>query len=177
MKIEIKEKGSEAFYRETVNVMSQYRALIKNPEGKLRDNFKLLRSYLVICGILLAILAVMAAVWRADGTMIAAMVLLAAAAVLSAMYLANLQKLLKALMEASPGSTLLLDGEGVELDKPGSQVVRLAWDNVLFVRVFQESVCFAAKNSTGFIISVDRRYESEVVGWLESNKTGVALIR
>ncbi len=89
----------------------------------------------------------------------------------------NVQKLLKALMEAPPDSVLTLDGNGVELDKRGSQVVRLAWNNVLFVRVFQESVCFAAKDSTGFVISIDRKYESEILAWIESNKTGITVIR
>ncbi len=177
MKIQIKEKGSEAFYQETVNVISQYRALSKKPEGKLKDNFKLLRSYIVICAVMLAILAAMAAAWGADGKMIAGMVLLAVAAVFSAVILANLQKLLKALMEAPYDSVLTLDEEGVELDKRGSQVVRLAWNNVLFVRVFQESVCFAAKNSTGFVISIDRKYESEILAWIESNKAGITVIR
>ncbi len=89
----------------------------------------------------------------------------------------NVQKLLKALMEAPPDSVLTLDEGGVELDKRGSQVVRLAWDNVLFVRIFRESICFVAKNSTGFVISVDRKYESEILEWLANNEAGVTLVR
>ena len=40
MKIEIKEKGSEAFYKEIVNISGQYRYLIKNHNYKLKDYFK-----------------------------------------------------------------------------------------------------------------------------------------
>ena len=177
MTIEIKDKGSESFYRETVNVISQYRALSKKPEGKLKDNFKLLRSYIVICTIMLVILAAMAIAWGADSMMVAGMALLAVAAVFSAMYLKSLKSLLKTLMGAPSDSVLTLDEKGVELDKHSSQTVRLAWDNVLFARVFQESVCFLAKDSTGFVISVDRKYESEILAWIESNKTGITVIR
>lgn len=177
MIIEIKEKGSETFYRETVNVISQYRALSKRPEGKIKDNFKLLQSYVIICVVMLVILAAMALTRGADGMMIVGMSLLAVAAVFSAMYLANLKSLLKALTEAPSDSVLTLDEDGVELDKRGSQVVHLSWDNILFVRVFRESVCFLAKDSTGFVISVDRKYESEISAWFENNETDIPLIR
>ena len=37
MRLEIKEKGNEAFYREAINVATQYRRLLQNPERKLID--------------------------------------------------------------------------------------------------------------------------------------------
>ncbi len=39
MKIEISEKGSEAFYREVVNISAQYRYILKNHHHKLKDYF------------------------------------------------------------------------------------------------------------------------------------------
>ena len=39
MTIEIKEKGSEEFYREVVSVTTQYQRLIKKPDLKYRDLF------------------------------------------------------------------------------------------------------------------------------------------
>ena len=45
MNIEVKEKGSREFYKEVVNVISQYRRLLKKPEAKLNDNFK---SYVIM---------------------------------------------------------------------------------------------------------------------------------
>lgn len=38
MTIEIKEKGTKEFYKEVVNVTSQYRQLLKKPEAKLKNN-------------------------------------------------------------------------------------------------------------------------------------------
>ena len=39
MKIEISERGSEAFYREVVNISAQYRYILKNHHHKLKDYF------------------------------------------------------------------------------------------------------------------------------------------
>ena len=39
MTIEVKEKGSRQFYKEVVNIVTQYRQLLYRPEEKLRDNF------------------------------------------------------------------------------------------------------------------------------------------
>ena len=39
MTIEVKEKGSRQFYKEVVNIVTQYRQLLYRPEDKLRDNF------------------------------------------------------------------------------------------------------------------------------------------
>ena len=39
MKIEISDKGSEAFYREVVNISAQYRYILKNHHHKLKDYF------------------------------------------------------------------------------------------------------------------------------------------
>ena len=37
MRIEITEKGSDAFYREVVNITAQYRSILKNHRHKLKD--------------------------------------------------------------------------------------------------------------------------------------------
>ena len=39
MTIEVKEKGTKQFYKEVVNIMTQYRQLLYRPEDKLKNNF------------------------------------------------------------------------------------------------------------------------------------------
>ena len=39
MTIEVKEKGTRQFYKEVVNILTQYRQLLYKPEDKLKDNF------------------------------------------------------------------------------------------------------------------------------------------
>jgi hypothetical protein len=177
MRIEIREKGSEAFYRETVNVVSQYRALLAKPERKLRDNFRILLVDTVVCAVLLALLAAMAAAWGADGLTYAAVAVMAITGIFCVVFLVNMKRMLRNMMESGGRSVVTLDESGVELEKEGAQTVRLAWNGVAFVRVFRESVCFFARDGMGFVISVDRRYERELLDWLAAAGTGVRLIR
>ena len=63
MKIEISEKGSEAFYREVVNITSQYRFILKNHHHKLKDYFKQFRILLILGAAAMVILILMAIFW------------------------------------------------------------------------------------------------------------------
>lgn len=107
--------------------------------------------------------------WGIDTTRIVVMVVLAANIVLGIILLRNLNRLKNALMNDSRTSVLSMDERGVELDKEGEQVVRIAWNNLAFVRVFDESVCFASKEGTGLTISIDRKYEGEIRKYMEEN--------
>lgn len=166
MQIEIREPGSEAFYRETTNVLCQYRALRAKPDGKLHDKFREMRNILILCAAALAILVALVVTdgwttWR-----IVAAVLLAVDGVFYAYYLRGLHKTFKTLMDDHRTSVLTLDDAGVELNKENAQVVRASWENIAFARVFKESVCFFVKDGTGFVLSVSRQYEGELLPYL-----------
>ena len=49
MKIEINEKGTPEFYKEVVCTTAQYARLVKNPEAKLVDSFKAIKTYIILC--------------------------------------------------------------------------------------------------------------------------------
>ena len=78
LRIEVKEKGTRAFYKEVVSVTYQYLRLMKKPERKLRDSFKELTVYIAICAVFLALLAVMGFAWGFDGLTIIAMAVMLA---------------------------------------------------------------------------------------------------
>ena len=59
LKIEIREKGSEAFYREVVNFQAQYRFTLRKLERKLKDYFKQFRTLLILGSVFLAALIFM----------------------------------------------------------------------------------------------------------------------
>ena len=176
MRIEINEPGSEAFYRETVSVACQYRFLLKKPTRKLKDLFRAMRGNLILCAILLALMAALTLLDGADAARIAALVLLAVDMVLCGAYLVGLNKMLKSAMDNKRKSVLTLDDEGVELDKEGAQRVRASWDNVAFVRVFREGLCFFTKDGSGFVIAVSRRYERELLSYLKERQSALTLI-
>ena len=60
MRIEISEKGSDAFCREVVNITAQYRSILKNHNHKLKDYFRQFRLLLVLGAAVLVILILMA---------------------------------------------------------------------------------------------------------------------
>lgn len=176
LKIEVREKGTKAFYKEVVCVIAQYLRLMKKPDRKLQDTFKMLRTYLTICTVLLVIVLAMAIAWGMDALSIAAIALMVAAIALSGIQLYRFSNMVKAYLGDPRASLITLDPSGVELDKEGAQVIRVAWDEVAFVRVFDESVCFFAKGVRGLVIAVNRSREQEILAYLKDNRINVRLI-
>ena len=177
MTIEINEQGSEAFYKETVNMAAQYRYLLKNHQVKLKDYFKQFRTLLILSLAVLLINVLMIVFWGADTFQLVAAGALLIAALMCAAYLFSLTKACKAMMADRHSSVLTLDESGAELATEGKQTVRLAWENIAMVRVFQESVGFIPQNGTGFIISVDKKYAADILAWLQINRPAVETVR
>ena len=161
MRIEITEKGSDAFYREVVNITAQYRSILKNHNHKLKDYFRQFRL-LVFWG-----------VDPFDYAIIAALII---EVIMCAGYLYALNKMLKAMLADSRSSVLSLDETGVELNKGGSQIVKLGWDNIAVVRVDKESLTFVSGDRTGIIISAAKKYADEILVWLRENLPSMEVV-
>lgn len=176
MQLEIKEKGSKAFYTETVNVVSQYRALLKKPDRKLKDNFRIFRLYIIICSVMLALNGLMWYFWGTDSASLAVFAMLVICIVMCGAFLYSMTKMRNAMMSDGRSSVLTLDESGVELNKGGSQIVRFSWDDVAFARVFKESIAFISKDRSGMVISVDRRYLDAIMDYLDDHPAGIKMI-
>ncbi|MBQ6036266.1 MAG: hypothetical protein IJL43_03045 [Lachnospiraceae bacterium] len=176
MEIRINEKGSEAFYKETVNVTLQYRGLMKKPEKTPENLKKKLTLYMIGCGVLGAALLVMGFAWGFDTLTVVAIALMGFVLLLAGTYLSTIRKAEEAVIQDMRSSVLTLDEKGIELNKEDSQVVRIGWNNIAFARVFQESICFFSKDQTGLVIAVDRKYQDEILRELKQNHPEVRLI-
>ena len=166
MVLKIDHKGSEAFYTEAVNVVAQFRGLLKKPERKVENLFKTYTLLAIACAVMFVLLGVMAVFWGADSMTNVLMVLMAVLFVILIVYLSTLKKLRRGMMEDGRVSIVTLDETGVELNKEDSQVVKLAWDNVAFVRVFDESIGFLSKDVSGLVISIEKTWKDEVIPYL-----------
>ena len=166
MVLKIDHKGSEAFYTEVVNVVAQFRGLLKKPERKVENLFKTYTLLAVACVVMFVLLGAMAVFWGADSMTNVLMVLMAVLFVMLMVFLSTLKKLRKSMMEDNRTSVVTIDETGVELNKEDSQVVKLAWDNVAFMRVFDESIGFFSKDVSGLVIAVERAWENEIVPYL-----------
>ncbi len=169
MTIEINENGSEAFYKETVNAAAQYAYILKNHGYPLKDYFKQYKNLLIISGIFIVILAVMGTLWGMDSFMIVALALLLIASLLAGAYLLRLTKMVKGMMAGKHRSVLTLDESGVELNVAETQTVKIAKQNLAVVRLFKECLCFIPAKGAGVVISVDKKYADQILGWIREN--------
>ena len=176
MKIEIYEKGSEAFYREVVNITAQYRGILRNHHYRLKDYFKQFRILLILGASILVILILMAIFWGAEPFHYALIGALGIEVVMCAGYLYALNRMLKTMMADSGTTVINLDDTGVEFNKVGSQIIKLAWNSIAVVRVFQESLNFVSADRRGLVISMAKQYADGIPTWLRENQPSVEVI-
>ena len=177
MTIEVKEKGSRQFYKEVVNILTQYRQLLYRPEDKLRDNF----TRYILLTIAMALICAMSIYGGINSSFNAMKILTAVfagvAAAATAVILVRMNKTVDDYLADDLPSVVTLDENGVEIEKTGAQAVRLAWDNVAFVRTFVESTSFFSKDLSGIVLSVDNNYRKEIMDYIKSNNIDVKVVR
>ena len=177
MTIEIKEKGTRAFYKEVVNVVTQYRQLLYKPEDKLKDNFKK-NVFMIAAMALIFVMFLYGGIKGSFSTMmILAMAFAAMAAVATALVLSRMNKMVDGYLADDRPTLVTIDENGIELEKTGSQAVRLAWDNVAFVRVFPESTSFFSKDLSGIVLSVINDHKKELLDYIKDNNIEVRVIK
>ena len=177
MRIEITEKGSEAFYREAVSVTAQYRYLIKDHQYRLKDCFKSYRRLLILDGAALALMLFFVVRGKADHLVMLALGLLTAALAIGLAFYFRLESMYRAMLAENRPGALILDEEGVELVRGEGYRVRIGWENVVFVRSFQESLVFFSGGAPGLVITAARRHEDQILSWLRENRPGTEVVR
>jgi len=177
MTIEIKEKGSRQFYKEVVNIITQYRQLMYKPEDKLKDNFTRY-IFLTIAMLLIFAMNLYGGITQGFTAMkLLAGVFAAAAAIVTILVLVRMNKMLNGYIADDRPSVVTLDENGVEIEKVGAQSIRLAWDSVAFVRSFVESTSFFSKDLNGVVLSVTNDYRKEIMDYIKSNNIEVKVVR
>ena len=112
-----------------------------------------------------------------NATKILVILFSAAAAVATAVILFRMNKTVDGYMADDRPSVVTLDENGVEIEKAGSEAVRLTWDNVAFVRSFVESTCFFSKDLSGIVLSVDNDYRKQIMEYIKSNNIDVWVVK
>ena len=177
MTIEVKEKGSRQYYKEVVNVLTQYRQLLYKPQDKLKDNFTRY-IFLTAAMVILFLMNLYGGITGSfNATKILVIVFSAAAAAATAVIYFRMNKTVDGYLADDRPSTVTLDENGVEIEKTGSQAVRLVWDNVAFVRSFVESTCFFSKDLSGIVLAVNNDYRKQIMDYIKSNNIEVNVIK
>ncbi len=177
MTIEVKEKGSKAFYKEVVNIVTQYRQLLYKPEDMLKNSFTRY-TLLAAAMALIFLVSLYGGIKGSFSAMIILTIVFSGiAAVATGAVLIRMYRMVDAYLADDRQSVVTLDENGVEIEKKGSQAVRLAWDNVAFVRTFVESTCFFSKDLSGIVLSVDNDYRKEIMDYIRNNNIDVKVVK
>ena len=176
MIIEIREKGSKAFYEEVVSFNHQYAALMKNPRAKFMSSFKSILIQIFAMGFLFGCMTSVGVSVGCSPLPVCAMTAAAMAALVEAVIYSAMKKRVKMFLEDERDSTITLDDKGIEINKGDTQIIRLGWDNVAFVRTIKESTSFFAKDASGIVISVTNKYKDQIMEYFNKNNIGVQII-
>ena len=160
MKIEINEPGNSNFYKELFYVSRQYKMILKKPERKLTDIFRILLMEGTACIVLFTLLLIMGRAWGMENYMIVLMILMAFTAIVCYSFYIYLSGKMLKMMKEDPKAVLTLDENGIRLEK-NEKDVSMAWDEVAFVRIGEDALCFLPKNGR-HIIGVSREYEDQI---------------
>ncbi len=178
MRIEVNEKVREKFAEEIVNISIQYRSLLKKHGRKLRNLMQEYKILLIILAVVLIIYVISQfTLMEPDTFSWAPVPLLVGLLVLYISLIRNLNKSYRSILAQKGGSVITLDENGAELNRQNAQVVRLAWDNIAFVRVFRECICIFSADSNGLLILADIKYADMIAGWISENHPEIELIR
>ena len=128
---------------------------------------------MIFCGIVLAVLVVMTIAWGASALMITALVLLSVVILLSFALWFKLDRVRRMYLADKRPSILELDENGVTMKRENSDSVQMSWNNVAFIRVFNECVCFFAKEGSGFVICVNKIHKDEIFAYLQEHQIHV----
>jgi len=169
MTIDIINTNNAASCREAVNISLQYGSLVKDHNMKIKDRFRERIIYTVISlVVLIALLALTFIFWKVNALTVVAVVLLAVDVILGVVMHLKMKKMLRQLMEDKRKKQLVLDEKGVEVKKDGACVLRIDWNNIAAMRVFDETCCLIAKVFNGPAVIINKAYAAEVKQFIQT---------
>lgn len=169
MRIEINGGGSDAYYREICNVMFEAKRYKKKPNKKYVDTVKRTKRLMIVMAVVEVLYIAMGVAWGFDPIMYVLIGILGFLIVIYIFMYRNMMRYYRTLIAEKGSSVFTLDERGVELERIGSQTVRLAWDNIAFVRVFRSSMLFFSKAEPMVVIALDDAHMGPVVEYLKEH--------
>lgn len=160
MKIEVKERGSRAFYDEFLYVASNYKKIKKNPEKRV---YRLTYSLISYEFILLLCIGLITSFYLKENDILFMFLIgmLSLLFVFVLMYAIMINKRIKAFMNDKGNKIVDINETGVEfLDDEKN--IKIMWDNIDCIVVNKYSICFLPKDATNILISVNTDYKDDV---------------
>ena len=179
--IECNNEGiSEEFAREVTSIFGQGNKIYKDPEVKTKDMFKETRLTLIRAAAVF-LLALLVSVFAHFDVICIIMIILASIMLLFAVFImVNFRftfKKIKELYSIYKRSVLTLDEEGVEVDIDGYKKVRIPWNEVVFLRIFNESLIFFNKDKLRESIICEIKHKDDILNYIGENSVNVRIIQ
>ena len=177
MQFEIKERGSDAFCRDAVNVLFSFGSIIKKHDQRIIDWFRRRRIILIISLILLGLFVLNFCV---GGYKILINVLAFTLLVITTLY--NLfvfilvRRVYKDLNSESRRGVLELDESGIEFRTEDGNVKRNSWTDVAVVRIHGGCVAFIPSSTKKTVFLVHQGLKDDISRWLKENRPEIEII-
>ena len=177
MRIDISERITDEYARETINVSVQYRNLVNKPDGKLKDHFRQFTILLIVSAVMLLVLIGECLIWDFDAFSALLIGVLTIEMVICTAFRYNLTRAFESMKSKDGNRTLFLDESGVEISRDSDKSVRLEWENISSVRKFTETICFISNDFSGFVIAVPSRYSDQILDYIRDSGINVRIIQ
>ena len=175
MQIEVDERGNEKLIKEFINIICQYRRLVKNPFAHVRNFWNTYYIYsaltVLLCGSFIKNIV------KGNGDVLT-MILTGAllfALVTWIIRIVNLHKMVKKVKGDTRKSKIVLDETGVGIEKEGS-VLKVSWEKIKALREFDGIACFIANDVGEGIVSFSKKYLQQIEQYIKENEIDIQLI-
>ena len=177
LEIEATGEVTKEFAKEIVNVMMQYRTLRNNPAARLKNFFTADLMMIIVTCVLAALLAAAAVFDKADGFMIACIVIVLFCLFYFISMLISMNRRVKEFVRSNSlgNTTMRFDEEGITYIKKDAQEIHASWDSISFIRFLDHSIIFFARDTAAISFFCSIRHKEELLGYIRENKIPVRM--
>ena len=177
MIIETNRSLTEAEAKEITTVMMNARQLIKNPTKKISSVFRFCLMGAIFCVAGLLFFSYFLIRGDRDALTLTGTLITIVAMVFLAVFYSGIRKTYRTLLSHGDEHVIMnLDEKGIDYEVVGNRRFQSSWENVAFIRIFQEMVYMMPKDITGMIFSVEKKYFEELKSFLKENQIQIQVI-
>ncbi len=162
MEIKIDKIGSNDYYGEVLEVMSNYSKLVKNPKQKIRG---LNKQAILLTGIALAFLIIFSLLYMSDSRntlYLYVVIIFLVAFVLGIIYNILIHRRISKFKNSGSDKKLVISDDFVEM-LIGNEQFRLNFNDIQWIIFNKYSITFLPKTEGATLIAVEIKYRNQVI--------------
>lgn len=177
MMIETNRSLTKAEAKEITTVMINARQLIKNPTKKITDIFRFCFMGAIFCVVSVLFFSYFLIRGDRDAITLTGMLITIVAVIILAVFYRGIRKTYHTFLAHGNEHVIMnLNEKGIDYEVVGNRRYQSSWENVAFIRVFQEMIYMIPKDITGMIFSVEKKHLEELKSFLKENQIQIKVI-